>query len=165
MTDQRREMDDEGGRRAALNERLSRLGEIWSTETALFHQAAAAKYGLGITDMKTLSVLTQEGSATAGRLAQRLSLTTGAVTNVIDRLARRDLVRRAPDPVDRRKVIVVVNHETLASGENVYLSIGAAFEALFATYTIAELEFLARYYEAAIELNRRETEKLGRARS
>lgn len=162
MTDQKPAVGDTRARRAKLNGELSRLGEIWSTETALFHQAAAASYGLGITDMKALSVLTQEGPTTAGRLAQRLSLTTGAVTNVIDRLARRDLVRRAPDPDDRRKVIVVVNQQTLAAGENVYLSIGAAFEALFATYSVAELEFLARFYEAAIELNRRETEKLAR---
>lgn len=100
---------------------------------------------------------------TAGLLAQRLSLTTGAVTNLIDRLARRDLVSRMPDPDDRRKVIVVANQRTLASRENIYLSIGAAFEALFATYTIAELEFLARFYEAAIQVNRRETAKLARA--
>ena len=162
MTGQIADRDDERARRAALGARLAQLGEIWSTETALFHQAAAAQYGLGVTDMKTLSVLTQEGPMTAGRLAQRLSLTTGAITNVIDRLARRDLVRRAPDPDDRRKVIVVANQETLAAGENVYRSIGAAFAALFDTYTVAELEFLARFYEAAIEVNRRETEKLAR---
>ncbi|HEX9037330.1 MAG TPA: MarR family transcriptional regulator [Ktedonobacterales bacterium] len=153
----------ERDRRAALAQRLYTLGETFSTETALFHQAAAARYGLGITDMKTLSVLMQEGPMTAGRLAQRLSLTTGAVTNVIDRLQRRDIVRRASDPNDRRKVIVVANQERLAAGENVYLSIGAAFSALFATYTTSELEFLVRFYQAAIELNRRETARLAAA--
>lgn len=154
--------ESESARRTELNVRLSMLGEVFSTETALFHQAAAASYGLGITDMKALSVLLQEGPMTAGRMALRLSLTTGAVTNVIDRLARRDLVRREPDPDDRRKVIVAANQQALTSSENVYLSIGAAFEALFATYSLAELEFLARFYEAAIALNRRETAKLAR---
>lgn len=160
MSDRNTGQDGQRARRTALSEQLSALGEAFSTETALFHQAAAATYGLGITDMKTLSVLTQEGPMTAGLLAQRLSLTTGAVTNVIDRLARRDLVERRPDPDDRRKVIVVANQQTLASRKNVYLSIGAAFEALFETYTIAELELLVRFYTAAIELNQRETAKL-----
>jgi DNA-binding MarR family transcriptional regulator len=147
-------------RRQVLIEQLYALGEVSSTETALFHQAAAARYGLGITDMKTLSVLTQEGPMTAGRLAQRLSLTTGAVTNLIDRLQRRGLVARAPDPEDRRKVIVIVNQQALDAGENVYLSIGRAFSELFASYTTEELEFLARFYQASIELNRREIAKL-----
>ena len=160
---ERKEGDSaERDRRKALAEQLYALGEVASTETALFHQAAAAKYGLGITDMKTLSVLMREGPMTAGRLAQRLSLTTGAVTNVIDRLQRRGFVARAPDPDDRRKVIVLVNTDALAASGNVYLSIGQAFSELFETYTTEQLEFLARFYQASIELNRREIEKLAK---
>ncbi|MFI5278701.1 MAG: hypothetical protein ACHQ1E_15610, partial [Ktedonobacterales bacterium] len=87
MSNKQRAADDAivalGARRAALEQQLSTLGEVFSTETALFHQAAAATYGLGITDMKTLSALLQEGPMTAGQLATRLSLTTGAVTSVI----------------------------------------------------------------------------------
>src|ERR1051326_4665688 len=97
--------------REALIEQLQFLGQMASTETALFHQMAAAKHGLGITDMKTISILQQEGSMTAGQIARRLSLTTGAVTNVIDRLERRSLVRREPDAHDRRKVIVAANQD------------------------------------------------------
>src|SRR5689334_8116357 len=91
------------GRREALMNQMQFLGEMASTETALFHQAAAAKCGLGITDLKTVSILLQEGPMTAGQIAERLSLTTGAVTNVIDRLEREDLVKRDRDANDRRK--------------------------------------------------------------
>lgn len=147
-------------RRERLFEELYMLGEVFSTETALFHQAAAATYGLGITDMKTLSALMREGPMTAGQIATRLSLTTGAVTNVIDRLERQDLVRRSPDATDRRKVIVSVNRARLEAGENVYLSIGEAFRALFGAYTTEQLEFLARFYQSAIELNKQEIAKL-----
>lgn len=146
--------------RAELFAQLQVLGETSSTETALFHQAAAAKYGLGITDMKALGALMQEGPMTAGQIAKRLSLTSGAVTSLIDRLERRDMVKRTPDPNDRRKVIVVPNLETLASGENVYLSMGEAFYRLYETYTTEQLEFLARYLEASIELNKQEIAKL-----
>ncbi|WP_231571035.1 MarR family winged helix-turn-helix transcriptional regulator [Gordoniibacillus kamchatkensis] len=45
---------------------------------------------------------------TAGQLAQRLNLTTGAVTNVIDRLEKQHFAKREPDPKDRRKVIVAL---------------------------------------------------------
>jgi DNA-binding MarR family transcriptional regulator len=151
---------DEEARRAALNARLVVLGEVASTETALFHQAAAARYGLGITDMKALGALVQEGPMTAGQLARRLSLTTGAITSVIDRLARQDLVTRQPDARDRRKVIVVANQARLAAGENVYRSIGEAFSRLHDTLTTEQLEFLVRYYQASVELTRREIARL-----
>lgn len=155
--------EDDQERRRTLIEQLYVLGEMNSTETALFQQAAAAKYGLGITDMKALSALVQEGPMTAGQLAQRLSLTTGAVTSLIDRLERHRFVRREPDPKDRRKVIVAVNYETIAAGNaggNVYLSIGAAFNALYETYTTEQLAFLARHLQTSIELVRQETAKL-----
>lgn len=154
--------NQERGRRTELIAQLQFLGEMSSTETALFHQAAAAKYGLGITDMKALGALTQEGPMTAGQIAKRLSLTSGAVTSLIDRLERRDFVRRAPDSNDRRKVIVIPNLETLASGENVYLSMGEAFNRLYETYTTEQLEFLAHYLQASIELNKQEIAKLAR---
>jgi DNA-binding MarR family transcriptional regulator len=147
-------------RREALIARMQVLGEMASTETALFHQVAAARVGLGITDMKALSALMQEGPMTAGQLTKRLSLTTGAVTSVIDRLERQRLVQRMPDPNDRRKVIVAVNQQTLASGDNIYLSMGAAFSALLDTYTTEQLEFLVRFYQAQIELTKREIAKL-----
>src|SRR5262245_50308141 len=136
------------------------LGEMASTETALFHQVAAAKVGLGITDMKALSALVLEGPMTAGQLTKRLSLTTGAVTSVIDRLERQRLVRRMPDPTDRRKVIVAVNEQTLASGDNIYRSMGTAFGELLAGYSTEQLEFLVRFYRAQIELTKREIAKL-----
>lgn len=152
-------------RRQELIGRLYALGEVHSTETALFHQAAAARYGLGITDMKTLSVLMQEGPMTAGRIAQRLSLTTGAVTSLIDRLERRGLVTRAPDPNDRRKVIVIVNQQALDEGENIYLAIGQAFSALYASYTTEQLAFLEAYFQAAIEITRHEIARLANQES
>jgi DNA-binding MarR family transcriptional regulator len=154
---------NEQERRAALISQLIVLGEMASTETALFQQAAAAKYGLGITDMKALSVLFREGPMTAGHIAQRLSLTTGAVTSVIDRLERRGVVRRTPDPKDRRKVIVTIDYEALASGENVYRSMGEAFANLHETYSTEQLEFLVRYHQKSIELTKQEIAKLAKS--
>jgi len=147
-------------RRAALIDQLIVLGQIASTEPALFHQAAAAACGLGITDMKTLSILLQEGPLTAGRIAERLSLTTGAVTNVIDRLERQDFVTREPDAKDRRKVIVTVNQTKLAPTDNVYRSMGETFATLLQTYSVEELAFLVQYHQASIALTKHEIAKL-----
>jgi DNA-binding MarR family transcriptional regulator len=153
-------MTNEGDQRKALIGQLQVLAEVASTETALFQQAAAAQYGLGITDMKTLSILMQEGAMTAGEIGNRLSLTSGSVTTLIDRLERQNLVQRQPHPTDRRKVVVAVNQEKLAAGENVYRSMGEAFSRLMETYTTEQLEFLVAFYRASIEVTKQEIAKL-----
>ncbi|HLC06005.1 MAG TPA: MarR family transcriptional regulator [Anaerolineales bacterium] len=152
----------ETARRSELIDQLKILSEVASTETALFHQEAAAALGLGITDMKTLSILLQEGPMTAGQISRRLSLTTGAVTNLIDRLEGRGLVERQRDQKDRRKVIVSVNEGNLQAGESPYVSIGKGFARQLATYSTAELEFLVSYHEQTIELTREEIAKLAK---
>jgi DNA-binding MarR family transcriptional regulator len=146
--------------RDQLIQQMQFLGQMSSTETALFHQTAAASHGLGITDMKTISVLTQEGPHTAGQLADRLSLTSGAITNVIDRLERRGLLDRKPDPKDRRKVVVVANEAKLASMGSIYDGIGEAFTALTAHYTIEQLEFLVSHLKDTIEITKQQIARL-----
>ena len=47
-------------------------------------------------------------------------------------------------------------------GDNVYLSIGAAYAALHETFSTAELEFLERYLQASIALTQSEIAALGR---
>ncbi len=147
-------------RRAELIAHLQLLGEADATQTALFQQAAAAHYGLGITEMRALSILLREGPRTAGQLATGLHLTSGAVTGVVDRLVRRGFARRGADEQDRRKVVIEANVEAIMSGENVYRSIGDAFADLHSGYSTEELEFLVRHLEKSIEITRRETGKL-----
>jgi hypothetical protein len=147
-------------KRCELLERLLLLGQESSTETALFQQRAAAVYGLGITDLKALEILVRTGPQTAGSLAAALDLTTGAVTGVVDRLQRKDMVTREADPDDRRKVIVAPNWAVLSAGASAHEGIGRAVGALHESLTTAELEFLVRYQEQILEITRRERERL-----
>lgn len=147
-------------RRSELMATLERLGEAQATATALFQQTAAATYGLGITEMRALSILMREGPCTAGQLASGLHLTSGAVTGVVDRLVRRGFARRGADEHDRRRVVVEADLAAMAAGENVYRSIGDAFAALHARYTTEQLEFLAGYLAASIDIVQRETANL-----
>jgi DNA-binding MarR family transcriptional regulator len=159
-SDKEKAIMNEPEHRKDLMNQMQFLGQMASTETALFHQAAAAKLGLGITDMKTVSLLLQEGPMTAGQLAQRLNLTTGAVSNVIDRLEQRNIAKRTPDAKDRRKVIVSVNQKNLAATDNVYRSMGEAFEKLLEAYSTEELAFLVQFHKESIELTKLEIAKL-----
>ena len=53
-------MQDQRDTHAPLIERLTTLGQIAATQTAVFQSVAASHYGLGITDMKALDVLTRK---------------------------------------------------------------------------------------------------------
>ncbi len=145
---------------ARLVERLRLQGEVYATQTAVFQQQAAASLGLGVTDMKALSILLREGRQTAGALMDRLSLTSGAVTGLVDRLLRKGFAHRQVDPADRRRVIISADAEALASGPNPYAAIGAAFDALHATYSTAELSLIEAYLEASTRITREQAEAL-----
>ncbi|MHA7984991.1 MarR family winged helix-turn-helix transcriptional regulator [Rathayibacter sp. CAU 1779] len=147
--------------RRELMARLTDLGAQSATMTALFQQKAAAGYGVGVTDMKALDLLMREGGKTAGQLAEALGVTSGAVTGVIDRLEKHGMARRAPDAADRRRVLVTANLETLAAGPNVYQGIGEAFAHLHDSYTVEQLEFLANYLQASIDITKKQIDTLG----
>jgi len=145
---------------ARLVERLRLLGEVYATQTAVFQQQAAACLGLGVTDMKALSVLLREGPQTAGALMARLNLTSGAVTGLVDRLHRRGVAHRHTDPADRRRVIISADADALASGPNPYTAIGRAFDELHGTYSTAELALIEGYLEASTRITREQAAAL-----
>ena len=62
----------------------------------LFHLAPDA-VGLGATDYQASSILDLDGPMTAGQLASRLGLSTGATTRLIDRMERSCYLRRTRD--------------------------------------------------------------------
>jgi DNA-binding MarR family transcriptional regulator len=91
---------------SSLKSIVDLLGKRLSTATLGFHAALADRMGVSVADNKCLSILLQFGPMTAGELAQRIGLTTGAVTGVIDRLERARFAHRTADPKDRRRVVV-----------------------------------------------------------
>jgi DNA-binding MarR family transcriptional regulator len=148
--------------RAELTRRLRLLSEIDSTQTALFHQTAAAHQGFGVTDMKALSILLRDGPRSAGQLMSALHLTSGAVTGVINRLVSAGLAQREIDPADRRRVTVTVNLAGLNARENIYLPIAEAFDELYDEYTVEQLRFLAGHLERSADITREQTAALHR---
>jgi DNA-binding MarR family transcriptional regulator len=65
-----------------------------------------AEVGLSRGEWHLLGKLFRSGRTSPGELGKTLELSSGAMTNRLDRLEERGLVRRLPDPVDRRSVQV-----------------------------------------------------------
>jgi len=64
------------------------------------------RHGVSRTEFDALDELSQADGLTPGELGDRLSLTSGSVTALIDRLERLGWAGREPHPDDRRKVVV-----------------------------------------------------------
>jgi DNA-binding MarR family transcriptional regulator len=86
-------------------ERIDILNRLFdhSMETTL------AEFGLDRRTHRVLARLRYQGPPyrlSAGKLAEGMGLSSGAMTNRLDRLEAAGLVRRLPDPDDRRGVLV-----------------------------------------------------------
>jgi DNA-binding MarR family transcriptional regulator len=77
----------------------------------------AAEYGLDRGQGDVLFTLRRSGAPyrlSPGKLAENLLVTTGTMTNRLDRLERRGLIRRLPNPDDRRGLVVELTPQARA---------------------------------------------------
>jgi DNA-binding MarR family transcriptional regulator len=132
-----------------------------ATATILFHQAVADRLGMHLTDHKCGDILVETGPITAGELAERTGLTTGAITGVIDRLEKTGFVRRAKDPDDRRRVIIEPLPERIKGQiAPLFQSIGHAIAGMCARYSTRELAAIRDFITSFNQLTYEEATKL-----
>ena len=129
-------------------------------ETVRFYGAVADRLGMHVTDLHCLGALYELGSATAGDLAKRLDLTTGAITRVIDRLVERGYVRRTGDPRDRRRVVVEEVQEHVAEVNAQFAGMAAHFETSVAGFSDEQIRFLLDFFRHSTEVIQAESERL-----
>ncbi len=73
-----------------------------------FAAAMARRAGLGLSEMAALEHLQHShGGLTPTQLGGRLSLSSGAITALVDRLEKTGHVERRPKPADRRSSAVL----------------------------------------------------------
>lgn len=99
--------DDLDLRAMALVGRLGRLAGLLQREIA----AVLGEHDLTIADFDVLAALRRAGPPhrlNPTHFARTLMLTSGTVTNRLDRLAERGLVERLDDPDDRRGTLVAL---------------------------------------------------------
>src|SRR5579871_3580436 len=87
-------------------ERLAASLQRFGLERDRLRAALARHAGISETDLDALEHLEADGSLTQRSLGDRLCLTSGAVTMLVDRLERAGWVRRRPHPDDRRYTLI-----------------------------------------------------------
>lgn len=115
----------------------------------LTNERIARSVGLNVVDFQTYGVLLRHGEPmTPGQVSQVTELPSSTTTRVLDRLERKGMVERRPDPDDRRKVWV---HPLPFEDESVgaaYGEIVRQMDEVHAGFTVAELQTVLRYLHA-----------------
>jgi DNA-binding MarR family transcriptional regulator len=127
---------------------------------SIFGQSVAIRLGLSESDIDALELLIDTGAATAGKLAEIMGLTTGAVTRVIDRLEQAGYVRRTTDPSDRRRVVVEVVPDRVASVQSLLESLERASAEEVARYSPEQLALINDFLSRMAELTQTEAARL-----
>lgn len=111
--------------------------------------ATAEAVGLNATDFFCLNLLALGGPFTAGQLAQRTALTTGATTRMLDRLEERGFVRRDRSLRDRRQVRVEASGERQDDIDAALAAVRRHMYAVFQHYDADEVRVLMDYFARA----------------
>jgi DNA-binding MarR family transcriptional regulator len=139
-------MPHEPARTSAIAD-LMRAGRENSRLSTVFRYAIADRLGLTVSDLECLDFLADAGSATAGQVAERTNLTTGAVTSMLRRLQQAGWVTAERDPGDRRRVIVTLRPERAGELERPYERFAERAQRFIEGYSVEELTLLVRHFE------------------
>jgi DNA-binding MarR family transcriptional regulator len=112
-----------------------------------FNTQAAEKAGLGLTDMQVVHMLQLYGPSTPSRLASWTGLSSGGVTVALDRLEKAGYLRRAPNPADRRSLLITLVPVRLRKLAALYEGVEMETRRLLATLPQSDQEAVVRFFE------------------
>jgi DNA-binding MarR family transcriptional regulator len=121
-----------------------------------FDDRLAKKLKLGRTDMRCLDLIGRLGPMTAGRLAEEIGLTTGAVTFILDRLEEAGMVTRRRDTEDRRRVWVEIVPEARQRLEGLQRPVAEEMRQVAQRFKADELAIVRDFMRQAKEVFQRQ---------
>jgi MarR family 2-MHQ and catechol resistance regulon transcriptional repressor len=99
---------------------------------------------MGLSDFGTLELLLHKGPQRVNEIGRRIELTSGSITTAVDRMEKRGLVRRTPDPLDRRASVVELTPEGKALIEHAFREHKAAMDRAAEALSASERRTLVR---------------------
>ena len=125
----------------------------FSLERDRLMSLTARNTGISIAELNAMDALEAAGGEiTPGELAARLSLSSGAVTALGDRLERAGWIARVPHPTDRRSVLMRLTRKAVQEGRRLLGAFSAEADAMAGEYAGADRRVVLRFLTAAAEL-------------
>lgn len=106
--------------------------------------------GLNPTDFEAMQQLIESGPLSPSTLAERLGISTAAVTIAIDRLVAAGQVTRTPHPSDRRRLLIVPDPGSVQQTMDRLLPLVLETDAVLESYTPDEQEAIFGYLTGVV---------------
>jgi DNA-binding MarR family transcriptional regulator len=137
---------------------------ILDGELDLMDQAIADRLRMNRTDAQCMDLISRMGPMTAGELADRVGLTAGAITAVLDRLERGHWIRRVHDTVDRRRVMVRGGEAEHATVKPIFARLRGSTRQLLSRYSEEQLEVIGDFLRRLANVAAEQRQSIRRAR-
>jgi DNA-binding MarR family transcriptional regulator len=127
---------------------LSDVGELIRVLVlaADHHRGAASRaMGVHVVELTALGHIWHAGQLTPHDLAIRLRISSPAVTALLDRLEQRGMVRRQPNPRDRRSLLVTLTPAAVAAYQGALAALGDATAAALEGLTETEVRTVRHF--------------------
>lgn len=134
-------------------------GRQYGIGSVLFRHAVGEKLGLNVTDMECLGVIFFKGLATPSELASYTGLSSGATTTMLDRLENSGIIKRRPNPKDRRSVHISIVKEAAEKIAPMFASLREAQDKIVSGYTEKELGIIVDFFNKSAVMWEEEREK------
>lgn len=147
--------------RAELVHALGDAMQRYQRSVQAFDDTVGRRLGLGPTDLRCLDWLV-DGPKSAGVISAATGLRPAATTALIDRLARRGLVRRLRSDTDRRTVLVEMTELGQQLTWEAYGPLVRAGQPALEELSVEQLSFLTEYLERITALTDEHRELLAK---
>jgi DNA-binding MarR family transcriptional regulator len=127
-----------------------------------FDRELAHHLGVNETDLRCLEILLQElPEASPSQLADRLGLTTGSTTALLDRLEKAGYLARQPHPTDRRKSIIRATPEFQKTAFSLMAPlVDEGHQMIADAFTADQIAVITDFLQRATELQQRHVRQL-----
>lgn len=116
-----------------------------------FETRLRAELGVNSTDLAALEHLLRRGQMSPSDLAKKLSISTAAVTAVVDRLSASGHATRSQHPTDRRGIVVTPSDEAVSRAMKHVVPMVAGIERALDEFDDEQQAVITRYLERVVE--------------
>jgi MarR family transcriptional regulator, 2-MHQ and catechol-resistance regulon repressor len=104
-----------------------------------------SKYNLSITEFSVLEVLFYQGKQTIQQIGNRILISSGSMTYVIDKLEQKGILKRNDCREDRRVIHITLTTEGMEMMENIMPKYQDMVDSIFGDLTGEESELMVKY--------------------
>lgn len=130
-----------------------------------FERSLGDELAVNQTDLTAMQHLIAVGPLSPTALAERLELSTAAVTTVIDRLQASGHAYRVPNPDDRRGTLVVPEPASIGRAMSRIIPMVSAVDAAVREFSPDEQRIIVRYLRTVVDAYRGHADAPPRARA